>query len=157
MLMKTKVLIMALAALLFSSCWKSYFADRPPKKWNDDYVDPKYIWVHRNSLAMGDTVMVWGWLAGEEGENGFTIEDDTNFVWDGNYLSNGHYAKIRIRHHIWLPNVDSLGIEVPDSLCKVYVTGKFCHYASNCDCDWVYCFVPTRKEDVIFEPLNTEK
>ena len=90
--MKTKVLIMALATLLFSSCWKSNFADRPPKEWNNDYVDPKYIWDHRNSLAMGDTVMVWGWLADGEGEDGFSIVDDTNFIWDGNYLSNCHYA-----------------------------------------------------------------
>ena len=157
MKMKTKVLIMALVTLLFVSCWKSYFADRPPKKWNNDYVDPKYIWDHRNSLAMGDTVMVWGWLASEESENGFAIMDDTNFVWNGNAQSICHYVNIRTNHHIWLPNVEEpLNITLPDPPCKVCVVGKFYHFADECYCDRLYCIVPTREEDVIFEPVNTE-
>ena len=158
MVMKTKVLITALAMLLLSSCWKSYFADRPPKKWNNDYVTPTYIYDNRNTIAMGDTVMAVGWLFD-------TIHDDYSFgiSTDSGYVSNGiaadmHRGALCIRTAMLLPYLSrDLYYDFPVLPCKVYVTGRFYHIASECHCDWAYCLVPTREEDVVFEPIKTDK
>ncbi len=140
------------AFLLLTSCDKLYYADRPPKKWNNQYVDPYYIFEHRHTLAWGDTVMIWGWLDQEAGfdDDFINIKDDSSFVWDGRQKSFSHYAQI-LRYV-----GDGVLIEIPDDRpCKVYATAIFYHNAGDCQCDWSYGFRPLREEDIIFEPINS--
>ena len=157
MLMKTKVLIMALATLLFSSCWKSYFADRPPKKWNNDYSTPEYIYDNRNTIAMGDTVMAIGWLL-DTNRNGswFCISSDSGYLSNG-IAGNMHRKELDIRKTICEPFLlNNLHFDFPAQPSKVYVTGRFYHIADECHCDWAYYLVPMTENDVVFEPINTE-
>jgi len=149
--MKTRVFLIMTAVLMLTSCDKLYYADRPPKKWNNHYVDPYYIFEHRHTLAWGDTVMIWGWLDQEAGfdDDFINIKDDSSFVWDGRQKSLSHFAQIS-RY------VNSVLIEIPDDRpCKVYATAIFYHYAVECQCDWVYGFRLLREEDIIFEPINS--
>ncbi len=151
--MKTKVLIAVIATLLLASCQKKYFADRPPKQWNYDYVDPTYLWEHRNSLAYGDTVMVWGWL-------GDTVIRDCKIplYTDSSYTWRGTIDDLYMVANIWTSICEfrhsDLEIEIPNKPCKVYVTGRFNHIARECHCDRWYNIVPEKEEDVIFIPIN---
>lgn len=150
--MKTRNLFIMAAFLLLTSCDKLYYADRPPKKWNNQYVDPYYIFEHRHTLAWGDTVMIWGWLDQEAGfdDDFINIKDDSSFVWDGRQKSLSHFAQI-LRYV-----GDGVLIEIPDDRpCKVYATAIFHHNAGDCQCDWSYGFRPLREEDIIFEPINS--
>ena len=157
MVMKTRILIVAIATLMLASCWKFYFADRAPKKWNYDYATPEYIYDNRNSIAEGDTVMAVGWFLD-------TIEGWTfshfSISTDSGYISNGiqrdmvretmHIRTCRIKPYL----VEDLNLNFPDVPCKVYVTGRFHHMASDCHCDWLYYLVPMTEQDVVFEPIN---
>ena len=155
--MRKRILITLTATLLLTSCWKSYFADRSPKKWNNDYSTPEYIYDNRNSIAMGDTVMAIGWLL-DTARNGswFCISSDSGYFSNG-VASDMHRKELDIRKTICEPFLfRNLHFDFPEPPCKVYVTGKFYHIADECHCDWAYYLVPTREEDVIFEPINTE-
>lgn len=133
--------------VMLLSCSK--FEDRPPIKWNSDYVDPTYIWDNRHTLAYGDTVMVCGWLteSGNNTEPDLELYDDSNSSWHGSYLDNRYVTRIILsrcpfRH-------DTLNITLPEERpCKVYVTGCFQYYDKRCD--WDYCVCPLREEDIIF-------
>lgn len=151
--MKAKLFIslLLLFTMLFSSCAKMYFANRNPKKWNDEYVDPYYIWNHRNSLAMGDTVMIWGWLV-YVNDDYFHIVDDTSYLGLDYPDYKGHGTGIRYTtYYPWLDH--DMEISFPEKPCKVYATGCF-SYNTDCHCDWDYLFIPTKEEDIIFEVVN---
>jgi hypothetical protein len=152
-----KAIFIIIATLLLTSCWKSYYADRPPKKWNDEYATPAYIYDHRNSIAEGDTVMVVGWFLDTVGNWSFR-----NFCisMDSGYVSNGiQRDMVRGTMNIRICSMTSyltndLYFDFPDKPCKVYITGRFHHMASQCHCDWLYYLVPMTEQDVVFEPVN---
>ena len=150
--MKAKIFITLVFAMLLSSCAKEYFADRKPKKWNDEYVDPTYIWEHKNSIAFGDTVMVCGWLGDPEFQAGYqiAIHRDSCSTFRGAFEDYNLITNIKTTR-CWFRDYD-LDITLPERPCKVYVTGCFEYW--NIHCEWDYCVCPLSEDDIIFVPTN---